>query len=184
MRNNGHCGKRDWVRLAVERYEGQLMRYAVHMTGDVERARDVVQDTFLRLCAEEPGAIDGHLAEWLFTVCRHRVFDIQRKESRLRPLDEIELKSFASDTPSPARVAEQQEVTSQLLDALKTLPPNQQEVVRLKFQNGLSYQEISGITKLTVTNVGFLLHTAMKTLRRHLERNSSLDPNPLSSYEN
>jgi RNA polymerase sigma-70 factor (ECF subfamily) len=48
------------------------------------------------------------------------------------------------------------------------LPANQQEVVRLKFQNSLSYKEISAITGLSVTNVGYLLHTAIQTLRGKL----------------
>jgi DNA-directed RNA polymerase specialized sigma24 family protein len=40
--------------------------------------------------------------------------------------------------------------------------------VRLKFQNGFSYQEISRITSLSVGNVGFILHTALKALRQNL----------------
>jgi RNA polymerase sigma-70 factor (ECF subfamily) len=41
-------------------------------------------------------------------------------------------------------------------------------VIRLKFQHGMSYKQISQITHLTVTNVGFLIHTGLKTLRRQL----------------
>ena len=48
---------------------------------------------------------------------------------------------------------------------MEDLPDNQQEVVRLKFQNGMSYKEIATVTELSVTNVGFLLHTAINTLR-------------------
>ena len=47
---------------------------------------------------------------------------------------------------------------------------NQREVVRLKFQAGLSYAEISRVTGHSVSNVGFLLHTALKTLRRQMQR--------------
>ncbi len=45
------------------------------------------------------------------------------------------------------------------------LSENQREVIRLKFQNDLSYKEIADITRLSVTNVGFLLHTGLKKLR-------------------
>jgi DNA-directed RNA polymerase specialized sigma24 family protein len=48
------------------------------------------------------------------------------------------------------------------------LPKNQREVLRLKFQCDLSYKEISAVTQLSVTNVGFLIHTAIKTLRKEL----------------
>jgi RNA polymerase sigma-70 factor (ECF subfamily) len=61
---------------------------------------------------------------------------------------------------------ETQETSAALLELIGHLPPNQQEVIRLKFQNGFSYKEISRITALSVGNVGFLIHTAVTRLRR------------------
>ena len=161
--------KSDWIRSALAQHEGSLLRYAVSITGDPDRARDVVQDTFLRLWSEDPVRLNGCLAEWLFTVCRHRAIDVQRKENRMTALTDIDLETRASAEPDPAQAAEQSESTGAVLRLLDTLPPNQREVIRLKFQNGLSYQEISRITSLTVTNVGFLLHTGLKTLRARLQ---------------
>ena len=161
--------KADWVRSALERHENSLLRYAASITGDVERARDVVQDTFVRLCAEDPAELDGKLAEWLFTVCRNRALDVQRKEKRMTPLTEIDLETRESGEPSPAAVAEKRETTDRALQFLDALPPNQREVIRLKFQSGLSYQEISRVTQLSVTNVGFLIHTGIKTLRQKMK---------------
>ena len=54
---------------------------------------------------------------------------------------------------------------SKVMRLLDRLPGNQQEVIRLKFQNDLSYREISEITGLSVSNVGFLLHVGIKRLR-------------------
>jgi DNA-directed RNA polymerase specialized sigma24 family protein len=81
--DNHISGRADRVRSALERFEGPLTRYAASITGDIERARDVVQDTFVRLCDEEPGRLNGCLAQWLFTVCRNRALDVQRKEQRM-----------------------------------------------------------------------------------------------------
>ena len=54
-------------------YESQLIAYAANiLAGDVERARDVVQDTFLRLWQSEPGRVRDNLKAWLYTVCRNR----------------------------------------------------------------------------------------------------------------
>ena len=53
-------------------------------------------------------------------------------------------------------------------DLLERLPHNQQEVIRLKFQQGLSYKEIAAITELSASNVGYLIHTAVKKLRAEL----------------
>lgn len=169
----------DWVRAVLQQYEGPLTRYAVRLTGDLDRARDVVQDTFVRLCAEDPARLNGRLAEWLFTVCRHRALDVQRKECRMTSLNEIALESCASRELSPAGAMEQRENVRQVLRLLGSLPQNQQEVMRLKFQNDLSYQEISHVTKLSVSNVGFLIHTAIKTLRRRLKTESNPAANDL-----
>jgi RNA polymerase sigma-70 factor (ECF subfamily) len=51
---------------------------------------------------------------------------------------------------------------------LDSLPKNQREVVYLKFQCDLSYKEISEVTRLTVSNVGFLIHTALKNIRKQV----------------
>ena len=65
--------------------------------------------------------------------------------------------------PRPGRTLERNEQQEAVLRLIGRLPHNQQEIIRLKFQNGFSYQEISRITSLSVTNVGFILPTALKT---------------------
>jgi len=115
-----------------------------------EWARDIVQETFVKLCGEEREKLDGRLTEWLFTICRNRALDVQRKEKRMTPLTEMDLETRESAEPSPSMAAEQSESSSQVLRFLELLPPNQREVIRLKFQSDLSYQEISRVTKLSV----------------------------------
>lgn len=176
--NAEQTGRAEWVRAAVEQYAGPLARYAAQLLGDEERARDVVQDTFVRLCGEDPRRLRERLAPWLFAVCRNRALDVARKEGRMRPLTDEEMASRPSPELSPAAAAERREATDAALHALATLPRNQQEVVRLKFQNGLSYQEISQVTNLTVSNVGFLIHTAIKSLRGQLRLHHQLVPSP------
>jgi RNA polymerase sigma factor (sigma-70 family) len=142
-----------------------LLRYATRLLRDPDRARDVVQDTFVKLMAEPPGALDGHAVEWLYTVCRNRALDVLRKERRLRPLGDVEDLPTAAPEARPGRALEQAEARASVLELIGGLPPNQQEVVRLKFQHGFSYKEIARITGLSVTNVGFLIHTAVSRLR-------------------
>ena len=156
---------------ALERDEGPLLRYAARYVGDVERARDVVQDTFLALCRTRPSEVDGHLGAWLFTVCRNRALDVCRKERRMEPLNS-EDRSAVTTMASPAARIEGVEETARILAAVESLPGAQREVIRLKFQEGLRYQEISEVTGLSVSNVGFLIHTAMKNLRQKLAQKS------------
>lgn len=167
------AGERDldgdaWVREAVSRYEGPLSLYARRLLNDAEAARDVVQDVFLRLCAQSRADVDGHLAEWLFTVCRNRALDVLRKEHRMTRLHDDHVERCLSPAPGPQDVAERRDLGTRALELLDTLPPNQREVIRLKFQNGFSYQEISRISGHSVSNVGYLIHAGIKTLRSRL----------------
>jgi RNA polymerase sigma factor (sigma-70 family) len=157
------------VPAAVARHQAPLLRYATRLlNGDADRARDVVQDTFVRLMAQPPEKVDGHVAEWLFTVCRNRTHDVLRKEGRMSHFAEGQAERIVAVEPRPGTTMERAEQHATVLKLISQLPPNQQEVVRLKFQNGFSYQEISRITSLSVGNVGFILHTALKALRQNL----------------
>ncbi len=157
-----------WIRSVVDRYEGKLVRYAAQIVGDADRGRDVVQDAFLRLCRQERAKVDGHLAEWLFTVCRNRAIDVKRKEERMRPLTANQAAVQQSSQPDQATVVERRDCVERIHALLEGLPDNQQEVVRLKFQAGLSYRQISRVTQLSISNVGYLIHTAIHKLREQL----------------
>lgn len=148
----------------VADHAADLTRYAASLLGDADRARDVVQDTFLRLWKEPRDAVADRVRPWLFRVCRNRAFDLRRKEGRMKPLNP-EHASVLADGPGPQQQAEKQDRLAQVLHLMRALPENQREVVRLKFQNGMSYKEIASVTELSVSNVGFLLHTALTTLR-------------------
>lgn len=160
----------DFVARAVASHETALRRYATRLLGDPHRARDIVQDVFVRLLAASRAEVESHLAEWLFTVCRHRAVDVLRKEGRMSRLEDIRPEAgppevqLASEA-RPGAALEAAETRAALLRLIERLPARQQELIRLKFQNGFSYKEISRITELSVSNVGFLIHTAVQSLR-------------------
>ena len=152
--------KSNWITESLALHERPLIRYANWILGDIESAREVVQETFLRLCKEEPARVSGHLAQWLFTVCRNLAFDTRRKETRMAPLGHLEV--------GVAPGLEEKQTVSEIMQVVETLPKNQREVIYLKFQCDLSYKEISDVTKLSVTNVGFLIHTAVRAIREQM----------------
>ena len=166
----------DWIHEAVERYERPLVAYVSRLLGGLEPARDVVQDGFLRLCRQDRSVVEGHLAEWLFTVCRNLALDQLRRQHREVVMDTQDsvIATVAADDAPPSQALEQAEAKDSVLKLLATLPARQQELVRLRFQQGLSYKQIAAVTNLTATNVGFLIHTAIKAL--HTRAPSGLAP--------
>ncbi|MEO5719134.1 MAG: sigma-70 family RNA polymerase sigma factor [Chthoniobacterales bacterium] len=162
-------GENDLTAL-LRRFELPLLQYATRILRDHDRARDVVQETFVELERSKRRQTDAAPAKWLFTVCRNRALNICRKEKRMTYLDDEILEKQEGRDPAPNERIELEEAKGFLLRIVATLPPRQQEVLQLKFQNDLSYQEIAEITKLSVSHVGVLIHTALKTLRaRHAE---------------
>lgn len=154
-----------FVGQAMLDYESPLIAYATSLLRDPDRARDAVQDTFIRLCRQDVAKVGDNLKSWLFTVCRNRALDMLRKDKRSQPLDDIRWQKIAGPGLQPDEHAQQQERFIRLMELLKRLPENQREVILLKFQQGLSYQEIQRITGLSTGNIGFLIHTGLHRLR-------------------
>ena len=157
-----------WVRSAVNRYQDSLTLYASKILRESDLARDVVQETFLRLCAQDSAKIGDHLAEWLFTVCRNYALDVMRKDGRMSPISDGLQETLAHPGPSLAEALERKESAEHALELLERLPDNQREVIRLKFQHDFSYKQISNITGLSVSHVGVLIHLGLKTLRSRM----------------
>jgi len=152
------------LEAVLDRYEVPLVRYAHRLTGDLETARDVVQDVFLRLLRQKAPPPESRLAAWLYTVCRNRAIDvIRRRRAALRfqrpgwhaAVDDGGLE--ASDGADP-----------RLLAAVAALPVLQQEALWLKFVDGLSYAQIGTVMDKSPGHVGVIIHEAMVTLRRVL----------------
>jgi RNA polymerase sigma-70 factor, ECF subfamily len=156
---------------ALERYERPLISYARSFTGDIESARDAVQETFLRLSKQDLIALEPRLAPWLFFVCRNCALDHVRKIVRFPG---TAIHGEVPDTrPSPAEEASSVEDAFQLRLLIARLPSQQQELVKLKFDAGLSYKEIGETMRMSVSNVGVQLHYAIQTLRQQWKRANS-----------
>ena len=170
MFGNKSKKKAAWVQSALERYERPLLQYSMSIVGEIERARDVVQETFMRLHNQEQENIEGHLSQWLFTVCRNCALKSLKKEDRYIYVEAQEFETKRCEGLTPLMELERKERVERLMELVKELPKNQYEVVRLRFHHHHSYQEISEITGLSVGNVGFLLNAAMRNLRSKMDR--------------
>ena len=165
-RENGQNFK--WLQSVFDQFEAPLVSYAARLVGDADRGRDVVQDVFLRLCRQGSNRPRDHMAAWLYTTCRNRALDICKKERRMTAWPPHATETADVAVTDPASAAEQQEDAHRANAALDCLPKNQQEVIRLKIEHGLKYREIAEVTGLSISNVGYLLHHALHTLRRQL----------------
>src|SRR5690349_5884854 len=112
-----NASKSQWIEAALRRHEANLIRYSTWILGDIERAREIVQEAFLRLCREDPQRIGDHVPQWLFTVCRNLAFDVRKRENRMTPLHDLDTATH----PDASTVLEQKQTISQVLRAVETL---------------------------------------------------------------
>src|SRR6266513_6260330 len=99
----------DRMRALLRRFEIPLLQFATRITGDRERARDVVQDTFMKFQRNGAGSHMTEPATWLFTVCRNGALNVCRKEKRMMYLDEEIIESQKDLQPMPYQRMEEHE---------------------------------------------------------------------------
>lgn len=161
----------------VNEYEAALLRYATRLLGSETAAQDVVQEAFLRLFQNWEGEIktSTHLSHWLYRVTHNCAVDHLRGEARrcfweTRPIEDGD----SLVPPDRGRDFRISEAAEQAVGALRLLPLREQQLVILKVYEEKTYQEISDITGLSVGNVGYLLHYAMKKMAEELKKKRAI----------
>ena len=156
--------------VIYKQYHGKLLKFSFGILKDTERVSDVVQECFLRLTKQEYEKIEDHIAQWLFTVCRNLALKHIARNKRycLQPLEDFD--DNASDSPCPSEVLMDKEQVDdsvkQLYTALATLKPRSRKIIEMRYMAGLSYKEIAENMKLTEGNVGFIICTATRKLKK------------------
>ena len=158
-----------WSQIFDKHYE-RVYRYAYRRVGNQEAAQNIASDSFYRLLVafqDGNGPRDGVLL-WLYRTAHNLVIDLYRKSSRQTiPLEETLVRD-TDPMPEEAVVARQEQ--EQVRIALQLLNPDQQEVVALKFLEGLENVEVAEIMQISVGAVKSLQHRALANLARILHR--------------
>ena len=157
------------VARAIAAFNAPLLRYAARLLNNATLAQDAVQNAWVKLARREPPvqAPDDEVRNWLFRVVHNESVDIVRAEERKSRLHA----SYAAEQETlelPDTGADEREAL--VLSCLPALPPLQRQVVLLRLQQGLSYNEIAEVVGETSGYVGNLLHHAIKTLAAEVKR--------------
>ena len=177
MKPEADCGgpPADWLEDLFSQLRQPLWHYVRRRVGgNCELASDIVQEAFVKLCQQTWPDIRPHATAWLYRTCRNRAIDVCRREGRMSAVhkpgvvdaDVTTLADHLQDAPGDA--LDEQERLTALRNQLATLSEQQQEILRLRLQSGLSYKQIAEVMELTTTNVGYHLHQAIVTLRQRL----------------
>lgn len=148
----------------IQQYSKPLIRYATGILKDTEAAKDIVQDCFLKVLPFPLSEIK--IPGWFYREVRNRSIDLWRHRRKIEGLSPETEENLRSEHPDPLEGLETQEGVAAMVKRLKALPARDQEVLRLKYAEGLSYEQIGVALGLTATNVGYILCQAVKSLRQ------------------
>ena len=139
------------------RYRDWVHQLAWRFTGNREDALDVVQETFIYLLGKFPGfTLTASMTTFLYPAVKHTALNLRRRKLPDRIDDEL-LAQVPTDAPEPAR-------RSELATVLKTLPPEQREIVLMRFLDDMPLGEIAAALEIPLNTVKSRLYNALRKL--------------------
>ena len=164
-------GDKDAFRWVVQTHQRLVFSLALKMLCDEEEAKDIVQETFIRVW-QRIRDYDQKKAftTWVYTIASHLCLDRLKRTSRIVPLpeDELVLCRFTSDTDSQ-RIIENKEWTAIVRMMAEELSDKKRLVFTLCQLEGLSSDEVEQITGLDARQVKSNLYVARQTIRKRLK---------------
>ena len=142
-----------------ESEESGLLRYAIGLVGRRMVAEEIVQETFLRL-HQVWAEVDNPRA-WLYRSVRNLALNHLRDR---KPESELKEDTAAAEENPPAEVLGRNEAIGMMRLLLSEMSEDDRNLIRLKYNDDLKYQEISRRTGLSISNVGYRLHHVLKIL--------------------
>ncbi len=148
--------------------ESPLLSYARRLSPNIDMAEDIVQEAFVRLHHQFDHVHTPR--SWLYRTVHNLALNRERDATKIAPLPDSEggeaynIAELTDPQPLPDEQIARWEGVGLVRLNLKNLDSRSQELIRLKFDEDLSYKQISERTGLTVSNVGYLLHHLLKSL--------------------
>jgi len=152
----------------VERFSPRLRYFLRKLLASTYDAEDTLQDVWVDVIRSLPRLNDPQaLVAWLYRIARDRAFARLRK---MRPPEQLREDGLVVDVTAGDETEFSEEDAASIHAALDTLPPEQREVLVLRFLEGMSYEQIASIVGCQVGTVRSRLHYGKRTLRSVLEK--------------
>jgi RNA polymerase sigma-70 factor (ECF subfamily) len=142
-----------------------LYGHARSLTRNDDRASDLVQQTFMRICEKRCTFVPGSLVTpWAHAILRNLVRD-QARRKRVEVPDDDGTPDSASDAPDPEECTSKREFREQLRRKCELLTPEQIEAIELVVYSQMSHAEAAEVLDVTVATITLRIQRAMQTLR-------------------
>jgi RNA polymerase sigma-70 factor (ECF subfamily) len=170
--NNQHKGSSVDVNAfekIFREYFSPLVYFAVRFVKDVDSAREIVHQVFVRIWENrEEIHLDSAMRSYLFTAVRNRCLNHLRDQAKFHPDDVSNIPEIETSTEETGNPAESDELESAINSAVNTLPEKCREIFRMNRFGGLKYREIAENLDISVKTVEAQMSKALKLIREKL----------------
>jgi RNA polymerase sigma-70 factor, ECF subfamily len=168
------AGSQSAFEQIVRRYQRPVITLIARMVGDVSTAEDLAQETFVK-AFRNLAAFDTtrRLSSWLFRIAHNTALDaLRRSRPPVVPIDNApdERTGTVTDPPAPPSndPVEREALGKALAAGLARLRPEQRSAMTLRYEEGLSFEEIGRILGMPEATARSHVHRARKELSRLL----------------
>ena len=162
------------------RHVDQIYNYIYHRVGNAAEAEDLTARTFQRALVSLRGYVDRGVpfGAWLYRIAHNLTANWHRDQTRrlVVPLDGLNAGLDGGATPDAVgdQLAAQVMAHERITDAIHRLEPDRQDLLVLKFNQGLSNAEIAGLLGRSEGAIKSLYHRTLLALREHLSAEEDL----------
>ncbi|MEN8241536.1 MAG: sigma-70 family RNA polymerase sigma factor [Chloroflexota bacterium] len=160
-----------------QRYLKPIYKYIFYRVSDVGDAEDLTEEVFLRVWdrLQKSGGETGikNFSAWLYRTAHNLVVDFYRSSS-LKNRQDFPAEEVADPESSTEEIIAKKMESTELETAIRSLKEPLQQIIILRFINGLSHAETGEILGLKPGHVRVLQYRALKKLRASLEKDSRL----------
>ena len=172
------CGKRSSFDILVELYQRRGLGIAYNLAGNLEDAKDILQEAFIKMYLNIKGFQQrARFSTWFYRIVVNCALDFLRKRKRAGRIfveisNDAEGKKAELEVPDlsfePRRAGMAKEFARELEECIAGLSKMQRLCFVLKHQNSLNIQEISGMLKCSPATVKVHIFRAVENLRKSL----------------
>ena len=150
------------------------MFYCFKMLKDYHQAQDCVQDTYKKLASQDFDKIKNYINKWLYTVCRNQSLKLIDKRKRNVKLEEHDQNEMLSNDLSALELISSNEKQIKISSLMKKhLSEKEKKIIKMKFYQNLSYEEMGKKLKTSAGCIGFHLSTALKKIRTKFQESEN-----------
>ncbi|MCX8092667.1 MAG: sigma-70 family RNA polymerase sigma factor [Candidatus Goldbacteria bacterium] len=176
-------GEKEYFREIINKYKNLIYNHSRNFLRNAQEAEDVTQEIFINIFNNlNRFRGDSKLSTWIYRItvntCKNKLKQMKRLKANI--IEEIdddndETRKIIEDIreneeKEPDNIFKQKNLRSAIYKNMKTLSDEQRTVIILRDINGLSYEEIAKIMKISVSAVKSKLFRARENLRQKLEK--------------